>query len=296
MPTVFETPAELETAVGQHARRERLARGRRRSASNLFADATDDHQWIHVDPERAKQGPVRRADRARLPDALAREPLPARDRRGATASRWASTTASTGCASRRPCASARASAAAASWSRRSARRTARCRRRSASPSRSRAATKPACVVETISRYYPALKLWQVVSFAEPEQLLGIARAAEEAGLHGVLLSDHLFFPGRLTSRYPYSADGKPAFDGTTPFPEPWTTIAAMAAVTERLRFATMVYILPLRHPARGGEDGGHRGAALGRARGPRLSAPAGSARSSTRSACRSRRAARAWTR
>lgn len=24
---------------------------------NLFADATDDHQWIHVDPERAKDGP-----------------------------------------------------------------------------------------------------------------------------------------------------------------------------------------------------------------------------------------------
>lgn len=24
---------------------------------NLFADATGDHQWIHVDPERARQGP-----------------------------------------------------------------------------------------------------------------------------------------------------------------------------------------------------------------------------------------------
>jgi acyl dehydratase len=24
---------------------------------NLFADATSDHQWIHVDPERAKDGP-----------------------------------------------------------------------------------------------------------------------------------------------------------------------------------------------------------------------------------------------
>jgi acyl dehydratase len=24
---------------------------------DLFADATDDHQWIHVDPERAKAGP-----------------------------------------------------------------------------------------------------------------------------------------------------------------------------------------------------------------------------------------------
>jgi acyl dehydratase len=24
---------------------------------NVFADATDDHQWIHIDPERAKDGP-----------------------------------------------------------------------------------------------------------------------------------------------------------------------------------------------------------------------------------------------
>ena len=26
---------------------------------DLFADATDDHQWIHVDPERAAKGPFR---------------------------------------------------------------------------------------------------------------------------------------------------------------------------------------------------------------------------------------------
>jgi acyl dehydratase len=26
---------------------------------NKFADATDDHQWIHVDPERAAQGPFK---------------------------------------------------------------------------------------------------------------------------------------------------------------------------------------------------------------------------------------------
>ena len=93
-----------------------------------------------------------------------------------------------------------------------------------------------------------MKFWQVVSFAEPEQLLGIARAAEEAGFHGIMVSDHLFFPGNLASKYPYSPDGKPAFDGTTPFPDAWTTISAMAAVTERIRFGTMVYILPLRHP------------------------------------------------
>lgn len=93
-----------------------------------------------------------------------------------------------------------------------------------------------------------MKFWQVASFSEPDQLLDIARGAEEAGFEGLLLSDHLFFPGELRSRYPYSADGKPMFDGTMPFPDPWVAIAAMAAVTTRLRFGTMVYILPLRHP------------------------------------------------
>ncbi len=29
----------------------------RQERVNLFADATDDHQWIHVDPERAAAGP-----------------------------------------------------------------------------------------------------------------------------------------------------------------------------------------------------------------------------------------------
>jgi len=93
-----------------------------------------------------------------------------------------------------------------------------------------------------------MKFWQVASFSEPDQLVEIAKGAEEAGFEGILISDHLFFPGRLESRYPYSEDGVPGFDGETPFPDPWTTIAAMAAVTTRLRFSTMVYILPLRHP------------------------------------------------
>jgi probable F420-dependent oxidoreductase len=93
-----------------------------------------------------------------------------------------------------------------------------------------------------------MKFWQVVSFSEPDQLLAIARGAEEAGFHGILISDHLFFPEKLASKYPYAEDGKPAFTPDTPFPDAWTAISAMAAVTERLRFATMVYILPLRNP------------------------------------------------
>jgi probable F420-dependent oxidoreductase len=93
-----------------------------------------------------------------------------------------------------------------------------------------------------------VKFWQSVSFTEPEQLVAIARLCEEAGFEGILVSDHLFYPEKLVSKYPYSPDGRPGFAPDTPWPEPWSAVAAMAAVTARLRFATMVYILPLRHP------------------------------------------------
>ena len=39
------------------ARQQRLARRSTRTASTRFADATGDHQWIHVDVERAAAGP-----------------------------------------------------------------------------------------------------------------------------------------------------------------------------------------------------------------------------------------------
>ena len=56
MPTVFNTPADLKTAVGQHlGYSEWLTITQERI--NQFADATGDHQWIHVDPVRAKDGP-----------------------------------------------------------------------------------------------------------------------------------------------------------------------------------------------------------------------------------------------
>ena len=56
MATVFDNTGDLQAAVGQELgfsdwveiTEERV---------NTFADATGDHQWIHVDPERAKGGP-----------------------------------------------------------------------------------------------------------------------------------------------------------------------------------------------------------------------------------------------
>ncbi len=56
MPTIFATPKDLLGAVGRKlGASEWLAIEQARV--NQFADATGDHQWIHVDPERAKSGP-----------------------------------------------------------------------------------------------------------------------------------------------------------------------------------------------------------------------------------------------
>jgi probable F420-dependent oxidoreductase len=76
----------------------------------------------------------------------------------------------------------------------------------------------------------------------------VARIAEEVGFTGVFVSEHVFYPQKLASKYPYSPDGTPVFSAETPWLDPWVQIAAMAAVTKTLRFVTGVYILPLRHP------------------------------------------------
>ena len=56
MTTTFDNPADLLASVGQHlGYSEWLQIDQDRI--NLFADATGDHQWIHVDPERAAEGP-----------------------------------------------------------------------------------------------------------------------------------------------------------------------------------------------------------------------------------------------
>jgi len=93
-----------------------------------------------------------------------------------------------------------------------------------------------------------MRFWQFLPFEEPGQLVELARIAEDVGFHGVLLGDHLAFPEKLQSPYPYSADGRPGFGPETPWPDPWVTLGAMASVTTRLRLSTSIYILPLRHP------------------------------------------------
>ena len=56
MPPGFARPADLKAAVGTHlGYSDWLTIDQQRI--DQFAEATLDHQWIHVDPERAKAGP-----------------------------------------------------------------------------------------------------------------------------------------------------------------------------------------------------------------------------------------------
>ncbi|OMI37258.1 MaoC family dehydratase [Streptomyces sparsogenes] len=55
-PRIFTSPDELRSAVGEDlGPSDWLEVDQKRI--DLFADATGDHQWIHVDPEKAAAGP-----------------------------------------------------------------------------------------------------------------------------------------------------------------------------------------------------------------------------------------------
>jgi probable F420-dependent oxidoreductase len=93
-----------------------------------------------------------------------------------------------------------------------------------------------------------MKFWQSVSFTEADQLIEAVKISEQVGFDGVTVSDHLLHFEQMQLHYPYTEDGAPPFAPDTAWPECWSVLAAMAAVTERVRFATNVYVLPLRNP------------------------------------------------
>lgn len=82
----------------------------------------------------------------------------------------------------------------------------------------------------------------------PDRIVGVARRAEELGFESVWMPEHLVFPTQIRSRYPYTADGVPPVNPGTPLLDPLIVLAQIAAVTQRIRLGTNIYILPLRHP------------------------------------------------
>ncbi len=76
------------------------------------------------------------------------------------------------------------------------------------------------------------------------RLLDFARTAEQLGADDVAMSEHVVMAHRPDKYGPTSAPHH--FD--EPWPEPLTTLAALAAVTQRIRLISTIVIAPLRPP------------------------------------------------
>jgi probable F420-dependent oxidoreductase len=82
--------------------------------------------------------------------------------------------------------------------------------------------------------------------ATPEALEALVARAEALGFASVMIADHVVFPTRIDSRYPYTADGR--FPGQGDALEQLALMAFVAARSTRLRLVSSVMILPYRNP------------------------------------------------
>ena len=94
----------------------------------------------------------------------------------------------------------------------------------------------------------------------PQALARIARRAEELGFGLMACGDHLILPAQLPLRDtakpdqpihtidPKSPTVKRIFRVGAPMPDPFQYFTYMAAHTTTLRFATAIFVMPVRHP------------------------------------------------
>ena len=87
--------------------------------------------------------------------------------------------------------------------------------------------------------------------AEPDALADIAKLGDRLGFFCMVMPDHILQPNQINSTYPYSLTGDilaAGQSGDGEWPEQITTLAYLAGVTERIRLATSVMIIPYRNP------------------------------------------------
>jgi probable F420-dependent oxidoreductase len=93
-----------------------------------------------------------------------------------------------------------------------------------------------------------MKFWQALAMTDTDEVLALARRAEELGFEGITLSDHLVTFGEQYERYPESEDAAIRWDPATHWPDPWVMFGALSQATQRLKFMTTVYVAPMRDP------------------------------------------------
>lgn len=94
--------------------------------------------------------------------------------------------------------------------------------------------------------------WTMTAPRDLRGLVRIAQEAEDAGIDGVMLSEHIVLGaasgarGVMSNPRDYAAPGNQ--DPATPWPDSIVLMSAIAAVTTRIRLIGAAIIAPLRHP------------------------------------------------
>ncbi len=81
-----------------------------------------------------------------------------------------------------------------------------------------------------------------------EGAIGIAQAAEAAGIESLWTVEHTVVPAGYESAYPYSDTGKMPGPESSPIPDPLIWLSYVAAATSTIRLGTGILILPQRNP------------------------------------------------
>jgi len=87
-----------------------------------------------------------------------------------------------------------------------------------------------------------------IALSPLDQLIDLARTAEEYGFSSVALPDSLFYSEEVSAKYPYTPDGSRFWNADTPWSDPLVTAAALGAATTTIRFYTQVLKLGPRNP------------------------------------------------
>jgi probable F420-dependent oxidoreductase len=85
-------------------------------------------------------------------------------------------------------------------------------------------------------------------FTQSSAATAFAQAAEAAGFESLWTVEHVVVPSDYGSAYPYSPTGKMPGADDMPIPDPLIWLTWVAAVTERIKLATGILILPQRNP------------------------------------------------
>ena len=87
-----------------------------------------------------------------------------------------------------------------------------------------------------------------VAMSPLDQLIEIAKTAEEFGFDNIALPDSIFYMEKQSTDYPYTPDGSRMWNQDTPWVDPLILAGAMGAVTSKVRFYTNVMKLGSRNP------------------------------------------------